>query len=175
MFIYPEKPLIHLHLTFLLRFTGRHSKTLGPRNYQRNWYIQFSISSFQCSNLPWRVLDCCWVIILLVFFILKFYLLFFFHRLENNHIEVTNLINSEAKYQLHMHENCVLSMKFANNSKWFISTSRDKSIIARRSPFGPSIFQVSRSSSLSDYFLVYIGMKVNICFLVSRTKRSIEC
>lgn len=51
-------------------------------------------------------------------------------------------MNSEGKYQLHLHENCVLNVKFANNSKWFVSTSKDKSLYTWRSPFGPSIFQV---------------------------------
>lgn len=47
------------------------------------------------------------------------------------------------KYQLHLHESCVLSLKFASCGKWFVSTGKDNLLNAWRTPYGASIFQVS--------------------------------
>ena len=47
------------------------------------------------------------------------------------------------KYQLHLHESCVLSLKFAYSGKWFITTGKDNLLNAWRTPYGASIFQVS--------------------------------
>jgi len=46
------------------------------------------------------------------------------------------------KYQLHLHESCVLSLKFAYCGKWFVSTGKDNLLNAWRTPYGASIFQV---------------------------------
>lgn len=46
------------------------------------------------------------------------------------------------KYQLHLHESCVLSLKFAACGKWFVSTGKDNLLNAWRTPYGASIFQV---------------------------------
>jgi len=46
------------------------------------------------------------------------------------------------KYQLHLHESCVLSLKFAVTGKWFVSTGKDNLLNAWRTPYGASIFQV---------------------------------
>ena len=46
------------------------------------------------------------------------------------------------KYQLHLHESCVLSLKFAYTGKWFITTGKDNLLNAWRTPYGASIFQV---------------------------------
>ena len=46
------------------------------------------------------------------------------------------------KYQLHLHESCVLSLKFAATGKWFVSTGKDNLLNAWRTPYGASIFQV---------------------------------
>lgn len=46
------------------------------------------------------------------------------------------------KYQLHLHESCVLSLKFASCGKWFVSTGKDNLLNAWRTPYGASIFQV---------------------------------
>ena len=47
------------------------------------------------------------------------------------------------KYQLHLHESCVLSLKFAATGKWFVSTGKDNLLNAWRTPYGASIFQVN--------------------------------
>ena len=47
------------------------------------------------------------------------------------------------KYQLHLHESCVLSLKFAATGKWFVSTGKDNLLNAWRTPYGASIFQVT--------------------------------
>jgi len=68
--------------------------------------------------------------------------------LENSHVEVLNLMNTECKYQLHMHENCVLTVKFANSGKWLITGGKDKTLNSWRSPFGSSIFQSREPNSI---------------------------
>jgi len=68
--------------------------------------------------------------------------------LENSHVEVVNLMNTECKYQLHIHENCVLTVKYANNGKWFVTAGKDKSLLSWRSPFGSSIFQTREPNSI---------------------------
>ncbi|RDD42794.1 Transducin-like enhancer protein 1 [Trichoplax sp. H2] len=67
--------------------------------------------------------------------------------MESNHVEVIQMNNSE-KYQLHLHESCVLSLKFAHCGKWFISTGKDNLLNAWRTPYGASIFQNKESSSV---------------------------
>ncbi|NXT05047.1 TLE3 protein, partial [Prunella fulvescens] len=52
------------------------------------------------------------------------------------------------KYQLHLHESCVLSLKFASCGKWFVSTGKDNLLNAWRTPYGASIFQSKESSSV---------------------------
>ena len=55
-------------------------------------------------------------------------------------------------YQLHLHESCVLSLKFAYSGKWFITTDKDNLLNAWRTPYGASIFQVSLVSREMDSF-----------------------
>jgi len=52
------------------------------------------------------------------------------------------------KYQLHLHESCVLSLRFATCGKWFVSTGKDNLLNAWRTPYGASIFQSKESSSV---------------------------
>ena len=52
-------------------------------------------------------------------------------------------INSPEKYQLHLHESCVLSLKFARTGKWFVTTGKDNLLNLWRTPHGASIFGVS--------------------------------
>lgn len=67
--------------------------------------------------------------------------------MENSNVEVMHA-NKPDKYQLHLHESCVLSLKFAAGGKWFVSTGKDNLLNAWRTPYGASIFQVNiRSSS----------------------------
>ncbi|XP_066141044.1 protein groucho-like isoform X4 [Euwallacea fornicatus] len=67
--------------------------------------------------------------------------------MENSHVEVLHATKSE-KYQLHLHESCVLSLRFATGGQWFISTGKDNLINAWRTPYGVSIFQNKESSSV---------------------------
>ena len=57
------------------------------------------------------------------------------------------------KYQLHLHESCVLSLKFAYCGKWFVSTGKDNLLNAWRTPYGASIFQVSFMSASISHFI----------------------
>lgn len=62
--------------------------------------------------------------------------------MENSHVEVLHASKPD-KYQLHLHESCVLSLRFASCGKWFVSTGKDNLLNAWRTPYGASIFQVS--------------------------------
>ncbi|XP_034738069.1 transducin-like enhancer protein 1 [Etheostoma cragini] len=57
-------------------------------------------------------------------------------------------LSKPDKYQLHLHESCVLSLKFAYCGKWFVSTGKDNLLNAWRTPYGASIFQSKESSSV---------------------------
>ncbi|XP_078484412.1 groucho [Ciona intestinalis] len=67
--------------------------------------------------------------------------------MENSTVEVLHDTKPE-KYQLHLHESCVLSLKFAHSGKWFISTGKDNMLNSWRTPYGASVFQTKESSSV---------------------------
>ena len=67
--------------------------------------------------------------------------------MESSNVEVLHATKQD-KYQLHLHESCVLSLKFANCGKWFVSTGKDNLLNAWRAPYGASIFQSTESSSV---------------------------
>ncbi|CAG9856977.1 unnamed protein product [Phyllotreta striolata] len=67
--------------------------------------------------------------------------------MENSHVEVLHATKTD-KYQLHLHESCVLSLRFATCGKWFVSTGKDNLLNAWRTPYGASIFQSKESSSV---------------------------
>ncbi|XP_074060999.1 transducin-like enhancer protein 2 isoform X2 [Macrotis lagotis] len=67
--------------------------------------------------------------------------------LESSHVEILHVRKPE-KYQLHLHESCVLSLKFSSCGKWFVSTGKDNLLNAWRTPYGASIFQSKESSSV---------------------------
>lgn len=68
--------------------------------------------------------------------------------MENSNVEVLHATKQDNKYQLHLHESCVLSLKFAACGKWFVSTGKDNLLNAWRTPYGASIFQSKESSSV---------------------------
>uniref|UniRef100_A0A4W5QW57 Groucho/TLE N-terminal Q-rich domain-containing protein n=1 Tax=Hucho hucho TaxID=62062 RepID=A0A4W5QW57_9TELE len=67
--------------------------------------------------------------------------------MESSNVEVLHVIKPD-KYQLHLHESCVLSLQFASCGKWFVSTGKDNLLNAWRTPYGASIFQSKESSSV---------------------------
>uniref|UniRef100_H2YZ66 Groucho/TLE N-terminal Q-rich domain-containing protein n=1 Tax=Ciona savignyi TaxID=51511 RepID=H2YZ66_CIOSA len=67
--------------------------------------------------------------------------------MENSTVEVLHDTKPE-KYQLHLHDSCVLSLKFAHSGKWFISTGKDNMLNSWRTPYGASIFQTKETSSV---------------------------
>ncbi|XP_067214024.1 protein groucho-like isoform X2 [Linepithema humile] len=67
--------------------------------------------------------------------------------MENSTVEVLHATKTD-KYQLHLHESCVLSLRFASSGKWFVSTGKDNILNAWRTPYGASIFQSKESSSV---------------------------
>ncbi|XP_031460548.1 transducin-like enhancer protein 2 isoform X1 [Phasianus colchicus] len=80
--------------------------------------------------------------------------------MESSNVEILHVTKPD-KYQLHLHESCVLSLKFAACGKWFVSTGKDNLLNAWRTPYGASIFQSKESSSvlscdisINDKFIV---------------------
>ncbi|KAK6051610.1 Groucho/TLE Q-rich domain protein [Cooperia oncophora] len=77
-------------------------------------------------------------------------------------VKVLNTTRTE-KYQLHQHESCVLSLKFAHSGRWFVSTGKDNVLNAWRTPYGASLLQAKESSSVlscdiaSDDSLIVTG------------------
>ncbi|XP_055463572.1 transducin-like enhancer protein 2 isoform X3 [Psammomys obesus] len=67
--------------------------------------------------------------------------------MESSHVEVLHVRKPE-KYQLRLHESCVLSLKFASCGRWFVSTGKDNLLNAWRTPYGASIFQSKECSSV---------------------------
>ncbi|XP_066840009.1 transducin-like enhancer protein 2 isoform X8 [Anser cygnoides] len=67
--------------------------------------------------------------------------------MESSNVEILHGSKPD-KYQLHLHESCVLSLKFAACGKWFVSTGKDNLLNAWRTPYGASIFQSKESSSV---------------------------
>ncbi|BFZ01961.1 hypothetical protein BsWGS_04999 [Bradybaena similaris] len=67
--------------------------------------------------------------------------------MESSNVEVLHHSKPD-KYQLHLHESCVLSLKFAYCGEWFISTGKDNLLNAWRTPYGASIFQSKEPSSV---------------------------
>jgi len=67
--------------------------------------------------------------------------------MESSNVEVLHSSKPD-KYQLHLHESCVLSLKFAYCGKWFVSTGKDNLLNAWRTPYGASIFQSKETSSV---------------------------
>lgn len=71
--------------------------------------------------------------------------------MENSNVEVLHATKPD-KYQLHLHESCVLSLKFAACGKWFVSTGKDNLLNAWRTPYGTSIFQVNFQKKNLKFF-----------------------
>jgi WD40 repeat protein len=73
--------------------------------------------------------------------------------MESSNVEVLHHTKPD-KYQLHLHESCVLSLKFAYCGKWFVSTGKDNLLNAWRTPYGASIFQVNTIVTYFRFFFV---------------------
>ncbi|CAL8095624.1 unnamed protein product [Calicophoron daubneyi] len=80
--------------------------------------------------------------------------------LETDQVEVLSPTHPE-RYQLTLHESCVLSLRFAHSGLWFASTGKDHCLHAWRTPYGANLFQVRENSSvlscdisLDDRYLV---------------------
>lgn len=102
-----------------------------------NWLLVLKICLYQ---VKYYLYD--WRVNFSALLLLIFWKCFVLHRMENSNVEVLHQTKSD-KYQLHLHESCVLSLKFAYSGKWFITTGKDNLLNAWRTPYGASIFQVS--------------------------------
>ncbi|VDP92950.1 unnamed protein product [Echinostoma caproni] len=65
--------------------------------------------------------------------------------LETDQVEVFSP-NHPERYQLTLHESCVLSLRFAHSGLWFTSTGKDHCLYGWRTPYGANLFQVSTQS-----------------------------
>ena len=61
--------------------------------------------------------------------------------MESSNVEVLHVSGPE-KFQLCLHESCVLSLKFAHSGKWFTTTGKDNLINTCVTPHGANIIQV---------------------------------
>ncbi|VUZ47763.1 unnamed protein product [Hymenolepis diminuta] len=52
------------------------------------------------------------------------------------------------RYQVKMHESCVLSLKFAHSGAWFASTGKDSWLYGWRPPHGANLFKVKENLSV---------------------------
>nr|AAX55754.1 GROUCHO [Pristionchus pacificus] len=69
--------------------------------------------------------------------------------LDTNQIEVVNTAPGvKERYQLHRHDSCVLSLRFAHSGKWFCTTGKDNLLNVWRSPYGALSVRASESSSV---------------------------
>lgn len=92
--------------------------------------------------------------------------------MENSNVEVMHA-NKPEKYQLHLHESCVLSLKFAACGKWFVSTGKDNLLNAWRTPYGASIFQVSLNSLTNIHKTHFIRLIATISICLCSTVEGI--
>lgn len=90
--------------------------------------------------------------------------------MENSHVEVLHASKPD-KYQLLLHESCVLSLRFATCGKWFVSTGKDNILNAWRTPYGASIFQVSTLLMTCFYFSLVIEYQSNVMAVYAHTKK----
>ena len=99
------------------------------------------------------------------------------YSMENSSVELLP-VNSAAmaasggvtprgeKYQLQLHETCVLSLKFASSGKWFISTGKDNLLESWRTHLGANLFQVCVSSSIYSAWFLYLQVMTLLYSLV---------
>lgn len=90
--------------------------------------------------------------------------------MENSNVEVLHATKPD-KYQLHLHESCVLSLKFAACGKWFVSTGKDNLLNAWRTPYGASIFQVTEINLI--FFRHFFNF--NLCFQSKESSSVLSC
>jgi len=91
--------------------------------------------------------------------------------MENSNVEVLHHSKPD-KYQLHLHDSCVLSLKFAYCGKWFVSTGKDNLLNAWRTPYGASIFQVRFTRTRGEVGLLLLHV---ITASISALKLSALC
>ncbi|XP_010291051.1 PREDICTED: transducin-like enhancer protein 2, partial [Phaethon lepturus] len=79
--------------------------------------------------------------------------------MESSNVEILHVTKPD-KYQLHLHESCVLSLKFASCGKWFVSTGKDNLLNVCAATGASSLQSKETSSVLScdvstdDQFIV---------------------
>jgi len=114
--------------------------TGGLDNTVRNWDLRegrqlqqhdFNSQIFSLGYCPSKHFDSDWLAV----------------GMESSNVEVLNCTKQD-KYQLNLHESCVLSLKFAYSGKWFVSTGKDNLMNAWRAPYGELLFHTKETSSV---------------------------
>lgn len=67
--------------------------------------------------------------------------------MESDEIEIFSPSRPD-RYQVKMHESCVLSLKFAHSGVWFASTGKDSWMNGWRPPQGANLFKVKENLSV---------------------------
>ncbi|CAJ0565478.1 unnamed protein product, partial [Mesorhabditis spiculigera] len=67
--------------------------------------------------------------------------------MESNIVEVVSPSQAE-KYSMHMHEGCVLSLKYSQTGNFFVSTGKDNAVNLWRSPYGANLVNYRETSSV---------------------------
>ena len=67
--------------------------------------------------------------------------------MESGNVEVLHVSGPE-KFQLRLHESCILSLKFAHSGKWFTTTGKDHLINTCVTPHGAHLISLCESSSV---------------------------
>jgi len=130
-------PLTEISVFLLLDFFCLVAAIRTREIILNNWLLVLKICLYK---VKYYLYD--WRVNFSALLLLIFWKCFVLHRMENSNVEVLHQTKSD-KYQLHLHESCVLSLKFAYSGKWFITTGKDNLLNAWRTPYGASIFQVS--------------------------------
>uniref|UniRef100_A0A915N7R3 Groucho/TLE N-terminal Q-rich domain-containing protein n=2 Tax=Meloidogyne TaxID=189290 RepID=A0A915N7R3_MELJA len=68
--------------------------------------------------------------------------------LEDSNVQVLNSEPMSEKYLISAHQSCVLSLKFANSGKWFVSTGKDNVVNCWRTPYGYRLIKTKEVSSV---------------------------
>ncbi|OQV23066.1 Protein groucho-2 [Hypsibius exemplaris] len=68
--------------------------------------------------------------------------------MDKNVVEVMQMAKMTDKYQLRLHDSCVLSLKYATSGKWFVSTGKDSKLNGWQNPHGYLAFHTKEGSSV---------------------------
>ena len=131
------KDIYRFFLRCLLYSDGNKLWTGGLDNTVRSWDIRMG-AQLQAYEFASQIfsLGCCpggdWLAV----------------GMDKNVVEVMNMSTMKDKYQLRLHDSCVLSLKYATSGKWFVSTGKDSKLNGWQNPHGYLAFNTKEGSSV---------------------------